>query len=266
MNKCKQCGCKIREGETCQKCQREAEWLSKPDYFCNRNECGKLMPGATGPGICKECAARLPIEPKTVLCENCNKKQSTPGKKLCFGCAIKDGKQRARKGRKEIMQEMVPGAKPCKYCGKVKKLAARGLCWKCYEDTTIRELYPAMPLPTRRRAVKAVIIAADTIHASPAPEPKPVKWELPWSEEKILKTAVKRYGNTRQISKAAEECAELAAAISRFNANEGDYKEIISELADVEIMCRQLRMIYGDAEIDAARTEKLKRLEKRLKS
>ena len=93
-----------------------------------------------------------------------------------------------------------------------------------------------------------------------------VKWELPWSEEKILKTAVKRYGNTRQISKAAEECAELAAAISRFNANEGDYKEIISELADVEIMCRQLRMIYGDAEIDAARTEKLKRLEKRLKS
>lgn len=261
MNKCKHCGCKIREGDLCQKCQHDAEWLRKTDYFCKRSECGKLMPGATGPGICKECAARLPIEPKTVLCENCNKKQSTPGKKLCFGCAIKDGKQRARKGRKEIMQEMVPGAKPCKYCGKVKKLAARGLCWKCYEDTTIRELYPAMPLPTRRPSANTVVIAADAIHARPAPEQSPSN-----DETVTLRAAIAYYGTDKQTLKAAEEMAEAAAAIMRHYARDRKVSGVIEELADVEIMCRQMRMILGDAEIDKARAAKVARLAERLKN
>lgn len=262
MNKCKQCGCNIREGDMCQKCQREAEWLSKPDYFCNRSECGKLMPGATGPGICKECAARLPAEPKTVLCENCNKKQSTPGKKLCFGCAIKEGKERARKGRKEIAQEMAPGAKPCKYCGKVKKLAARGLCWKCYEDTAIRELYPAMPLPTRRPSANTVVIAADTIHASPAPEQ-----QSPSNDETVtLRAAIAYYGTDKQTLKAAEEMAEAAAAIMRHYARDRKVSGVIEELADVEIMCRQMRMILGDEAIDKARAAKIARLAERLKN
>lgn len=40
----------------------------------------------------------------------------------------------------------------------------------------------------------------------------------------------------------------------------------MTEVADVEIMLGQMRVLYGNAEIDAAKKEKLERLKKRLES
>lgn len=39
---------------------------------------------------------------------------------------------------------------------------------------------------------------------------------------------------------------------------------LIEELADVEIMCQQMRLVFGDQPIDAAVRQKLERLEMRL--
>lgn len=98
--------------------------------------------------------------------------------------------------------------------------------------------------------------AADTIHARSAPA------EI--DETAVIKEVLWRRGPQLQLAKAAEEFSEAAAAIARFLAGEGDYTEIIAEVADTEIMCRQIRLIYGDDEIDQKRCEKVERLHRRL--
>lgn len=108
--------------------------------------------------------------------------------------------------------------------------------------------------------------AADTIHASRPPEDLPsAKLVIPIQEIDVCRRAINQYGILRQMAKAAEEFAEAAAAINRHMATEGSHEEIISELADVEVMCVQLRMILGASAIDQQRAEKVARLHGRLK-
>lgn len=107
--------------------------------------------------------------------------------------------------------------------------------------------------------------AANTIHASRPPEDLPsAKLVIPIQESEVCRRAINQYGILRQMAKAAEEFAEAAAAINRHIATEGSHEEIISELADVEVMCVQMRMIYGTDAIDQARAEKVARLHGRL--
>jgi len=103
--------------------------------------------------------------------------------------------------------------------------------------------------------------AADTIHASQPPE----KLLIHIEESDVCRRAINQYGILRQMAKAAEEFAEAAAAINRHMATEGSHEEIISELADVEVMCVQMRMILGANAIDQQRAEKVARLNGRLK-
>lgn len=108
--------------------------------------------------------------------------------------------------------------------------------------------------------------AADTIHASWPPKDLPsAKLVIPIQEIDVCRRAINQYGILRQMAKAAEEFAEAAAAINRHMATEGSHEEIISELADVEVMCVQLRMILGASAIDQQRAEKVARLHGRLK-
>lgn len=104
--------------------------------------------------------------------------------------------------------------------------------------------------------------AADTIHASKPPKPEPIKI----NEIDVCRQVINKHGISRQLAKAAEEFSEAAAAISRFLAGEGEYTEIIGEVADVEVMCVQMRLIYGADAIDQARAEKVARLHGRLKT
>lgn len=103
--------------------------------------------------------------------------------------------------------------------------------------------------------------AADTIHARKLPKPEPIKI----NEIDVCRQVIDKYGISRQLAKAAEEFSEAAAAISRFLAGEGEYTEIIGEVADVEVMCVQMRLIYGTDAIDRVRAEKVARLHGRLK-
>lgn len=104
--------------------------------------------------------------------------------------------------------------------------------------------------------------AADTIHARKPPKLEPIKI----NEIDVCRQVIHKHGISRQLAKAAEEFSEAAAAISRFLAGEGEYTEIIGEVADVEVMCVQMRMIYGADAIDQARAEKVARLHGRLKT
>jgi len=89
-------------------------------------------------------------------------------------------------------------------------------------------------------------------------------------ERTIYEHAISRWGAELQTVKACEELAELIRALSRvtlaaktaapgieYNAA---WDNVLEELADVEIMLAQLRMIFDDKDVDRIRAGKLRRL------
>ena len=66
--------------------------------------------------------------------------------------------------------------------------------------------------------------------------------------------AIRIYGENSQVDVAIEEMSELTKAILKYrraenkNKNEAEYLEdnIIEEIADVQIMLDQMRIIFGD--------------------
>lgn len=80
----------------------------------------------------------------------------------------------------------------------------------------------------------------------------------------IYARALKRFGFPSQLIKLAEECAELGAIAARLANNLPSRGSLADEIADVEIMIAQMRFHFGDAGIDAAKVEKLAKLEARM--
>lgn len=77
----------------------------------------------------------------------------------------------------------------------------------------------------------------------------------------ILRAAVEKYGPGEQQMKTIEELSELIRAIARAD----DPDNIAEEMADVEIMLGQLRIILGnDADVERWKVKKLQRLNRRL--
>lgn len=79
---------------------------------------------------------------------------------------------------------------------------------------------------------------------------------------KICREAIDEYGEFFQQLKAVEELAELQRALARDIAGDGEdaVRNVCEEIADVEIMLAQLRMIYDADEIDDWKASKLERL------
>ena len=77
--------------------------------------------------------------------------------------------------------------------------------------------------------------------------------------------AVAAYGKHSQLIMAMEEMAELTKELSKNIRGEKNISGISEEIADVEIMLEQLKIIFGNrAEVDQHRSYKLKRLADRL--
>lgn len=81
----------------------------------------------------------------------------------------------------------------------------------------------------------------------------------------ILTAAIKTYGRTMQEDVCVEEMAELAKAIIKFRrARPSEWihciKNIREEMADVQIMLDQMKMIYGEtADIEQYKIDRLAR-------
>lgn len=88
----------------------------------------------------------------------------------------------------------------------------------------------------------------------------------------ILTKAIERYGSSNQMIKAMEEMGELTRALSRQMTSESATemlkarRGVVEELADVEIMLEQLKMIFDikPAEIEKEKEFKLVRLNARI--
>ena len=86
----------------------------------------------------------------------------------------------------------------------------------------------------------------------------------------IMNEAIDAWGEVAQIIQTIEELSELIPALTHYLRGEDNIGQIIDELADVEIMCMSLRVVFmrqqpkfGDL-CNQVRLGKLKRLRGRL--
>lgn len=95
----------------------------------------------------------------------------------------------------------------------------------------------------------------------------PVSFWSSWRQE-ILEDAVKTFGTAEQQDKLLEEMSELAKAVLKLR---GEKREMMvpyavsgvrEEIADVQIMLDQMKILYGD--VENFERDKLKRLLERL--
>lgn len=80
----------------------------------------------------------------------------------------------------------------------------------------------------------------------------------------IFADALALYGHDAQMLKTVEELAELGAEMMHFRDGKVSADVVVSELADVIIMCEQMRLVFGETVVDTKVLEKLERLEKRM--
>lgn len=86
------------------------------------------------------------------------------------------------------------------------------------------------------------------------------------NRQEILHKAIGCYGEAAQVDICVEEMSELTKALLKWRRSGTNADELLhnirEEIADVQIMLDQMRMIYGSTADEE--TFKLERLEKRL--
>jgi NTP pyrophosphatase (non-canonical NTP hydrolase) len=83
------------------------------------------------------------------------------------------------------------------------------------------------------------------------------------SERELLNIVIRRFGEIAQEKMAIEECSELIQAIC--HKHRGREHNIAEEIADVEIMLEQLKIINGcHKEVEQIHKNKIRRLFHRL--
>ena len=84
------------------------------------------------------------------------------------------------------------------------------------------------------------------------------------NEKVICIWAVEKLGPDSQMEKAIEECAELIDALCKFRRERVGTIDVVTEIADVQIMCEQLAYMFGEQTVADERQRKIERLQKRL--
>ena len=85
-------------------------------------------------------------------------------------------------------------------------------------------------------------------------------------KQDLFETVIKKFGFDAQKAMAVEECAELINALCKEKRGRATDEDIITEIADVQIMCEQLAIIYGKEKVRQERLRKLLRLHERIQS
>lgn len=90
-------------------------------------------------------------------------------------------------------------------------------------------------------------------------------------DERIMHQAIETYGVQAQCDVAIEEMAELTKAIVKIRRVADDYEKtqaalenLLEEIADVDIMIEQMKIMWGPKPVEEYRRKKLERLDRRL--
>lgn len=82
----------------------------------------------------------------------------------------------------------------------------------------------------------------------------------------LYQAALDKFGRSTQLTVAVEELSELTKEVCKMLRNIGNTNDLAEEVADVEIMCEQLRYLFSiDADVDDWKKYKLNRLANILK-
>lgn len=84
------------------------------------------------------------------------------------------------------------------------------------------------------------------------------------SDMKIYQDAINKWGQESQLNMLVEECAELISAVNRLRRGNTDSVPVLEELADVDIMIEQMKMIFDRNTIESIKCSKLSRLRERI--
>ena len=85
------------------------------------------------------------------------------------------------------------------------------------------------------------------------------------AEKEVLRAAIEKWGREAQTKMVLEEMSELQKEICKNWRGQSNEESIAEEIADVEIVLDQLKMIFGVAgKVHAHRIRKIKRLKERL--
>lgn len=84
-------------------------------------------------------------------------------------------------------------------------------------------------------------------------------------KQEIIRQAVSHYSKTSRMWLACEEMAELTDALAKYQRARVNKKDIITEIADVQIMMAELSLIFGVEEVSAELERKLARLKETIK-
>lgn len=82
--------------------------------------------------------------------------------------------------------------------------------------------------------------------------------------ENLYRKAMEIYGFPAQAAMAVEECSELINAICKWRRRRAIEDDVITEIADVIIMCEQLSYYFGKEKVELEKERKLERLKERL--
>lgn len=77
---------------------------------------------------------------------------------------------------------------------------------------------------------------------------------------RVMKSAIIMFGKEKLRLMCIEECAELINALAKETRDQVTNDQIIDEIADVMIMCKQMAIIYGNDEVNNRITSKFTRL------
>ena len=86
-----------------------------------------------------------------------------------------------------------------------------------------------------------------------------------YTEQDIFRSAIETYGAVMQITVAFEEMSELQKELCKHLRGSGSKENIAEEIADVEIMIEQMKMIFNcETAVLQVREKKVKRLKERI--
>lgn len=91
-----------------------------------------------------------------------------------------------------------------------------------------------------------------------------MKCDMKAEEIDILVKAIEAFGTTAQIDMAIEECSELINALCKYRRGRIGMEEVITEIADVQIMTKQLSLMFDEEAVANESDRKLERLASRI--
>lgn len=82
--------------------------------------------------------------------------------------------------------------------------------------------------------------------------------------KELYSKALDAWGFPAQAMMVLEECGELINAICKYDRGRANEDDIITEIADVMIMCEQMASFFGTVKVEIEKDRKLNRLKERL--